>query len=634
MVEPIQVVAPDALLASPWPTSATWGARGLEVAGVASVDLARHFGTPLLVFDEDEIRQRCRAVRARFPRVLYAVKAFTAHAVIRVALDEGLDLLTSTGGEVEACLRAGAPGSRVVLHGNNKSDDELALAIRAGLSLVVVDHADELVRLDALAVANDRVQPILLRVVPKVQVQTHEAIATGHDSSKFGTTLSEAVEVVRTASGLTGVRFDGLHAHIGSQLLDPAPYLRSIDALVGLASQLRDEVDATVGTLDVGGGFGVRYVDEDPLAQDEMARAVVEHLAQRCAQTGLDMPALIVEPGRSLVANAGLTLYRVGARKQVGGSTADARVPRTLLAVDGGMSDNLRPMLYDARYTVALASPAGDPTEGSTFTIVGKHCESGDTLAEDVRLPASAGAGDLLAFAVTGAYTYSLANNYNQLGRPAVVGVRNGTAQLWLRREDPADLQRLEAVSLRAPAIADLPPGMSIRPADPRDAASFLAFWTDVVAEGGYVRSERVAHPARVYRRRFRRPWTDHEAQIVAVDDHDRVVGNVYVQRERHPVTRHVATLGIAVAADYRGRGVGSGLLAEAICWGRGVGVEKIVLSVYPSNTGAIALYRKFGFVQEGRLARQSRKTTGYEDEILMGAWIGPGTETPWDGDR
>lgn len=633
-VDPPQVVTPGTRLASPWPSSATWGSRGLEVAGVATVDLAGRFGTPLLVFDEDEIRDRCRAVRARFPRVLYAVKAFTAHAVIRIALDEGLDLLTSTGGEVEACLRAGAPGSRVVMHGNNKSDDELVLAIRAGLALVVVDHADELIRLDALARERDLVQPILLRVVPEVHVQTHQAIATGHDASKFGTTLTEAVGVVQTAANRAGVRFEGLHAHIGSQLLDPAPYLRSIDALVALAARLRDEVGATVSTLDMGGGFGVRYVDEDPLADDALARAVVDHLEHRCEETGLEVPALIVEPGRSLVANAGLTLYRVGARKLVGGSTAGSGASRTLLAVDGGMSDNLRPMLYDARYTVASASASIEPTPVSMFTIVGKHCESGDTLAEDVPLPESSGVGDLLAFAVTGAYTYSLASNYNQLGRPAVVGVRRGESRLWLRREDPADLQRLEAVSLRAPAVSEAPAGIAIRPATPRDAASFLVFWRDVVAEGGYVRSERVAHPVRVYRRRFRRPWTDHEAQIVAVDDHDRVIGHIYVQRERHPVTRHVATLGIAVAADRRGQGVGSALLAEAIRWARGAGVEKIVLSVYPTNTGAIALYRKFGFVQEGRLGRQSRKSTGYEDEILMGAWIGPGADTPWDEDR
>ncbi len=264
---------------------------------------------------------------------------------------------------------------------------------------------------------------------------------------------------------------------------------------------------------------------------------------------------------------------------------------------------------------------------------MGRHCESGDTLAEDVHLPADAGPGDLLAFAATGAYTYSLASSYNRVGRPAVVGVRDGLARLWLRREDAADLDRLEGPAPRAAVVAEAPEGITIRPAAPRDADSYIAFWTAVVAEGRYVRTERVSHSKRVYRSRFRRPWTDHEAQIVAVDGQGTVVGHIYIQRERHPVTHHVATLGIAVAADHRGRGVGSALLADAIVWARGVGVEKLVLSVYPHNTGAIALYRKFGFVQEGRLSRQSRKSYGDEDEILMAAWIAgedlEGTDRP-----
>jgi diaminopimelate decarboxylase len=616
-------------LGSPWPRSALSGPDGLEIGGVPASEMAARFGTPLLVYDEEEIRQRCRRLVRVVPRALYAVKAFASHAMVRIALDEGLDLLASTGGEVEACLRAGAPASRLVLHGNNKSDAELELAVRVGVSWVIVDHAGEVGRLDAIARAQGRVQPILLRVVPEVEVATHEAIATGHDASKFGTSLVAAPDVVRSFGWLQGVRFDGLHAHIGSQVLDAEPFLRAVDNLVDLGVRLRKEA-AAISVLDIGGGFGVRYLEEDPLVPEEVVPAIAERLASRCAETGLATPALVVEPGRSLVANAGVTLYRVGARKQVG--TARARVPRTLLAVDGGMADNVCPMLYDARHSVSVAAAsvvdARTRSDGATsgrnelFTVVGHHCESGDTLAEDVDLAATTGPGDLLAFAATGAYTYSLASTYNQMGRPAVIGVRNGSVSLWLRREDPADLERLEAITPRATGTVEPPDGVTIRPAHPGDASSFLAFWSAVVAEGRYVRSERVAHPARVYRRRFRRPWTDHEAQIVAVDEHDRVIGHVSVQRERHPATQHVATLGIAVAAQARGSGVGSALLAEAFGWARAAGVEKVVLSVYPHNTAAIALYRKFGFVQEGRLAKQSRKVTGYEDEILMGAWI------------
>ena len=599
--------------ASPWPASATIGARGLEIGGVACADLAARYGTPLLIVDEADLRARCRAVVPGFDRVLYAVKAFTAHAVIRIALEERLDLLASTGGEVEACLRAGARGDRIVLHGNNKSDDELRLAVGAGLSLVIADGPDELRRLDAIARAADRVQPVLLRVVPEVHVRTHEAIATGHAASKFGTPLAQAVEVAGLADSLPGLRFDGLHAHVGSQVPDVASFEGALDALLGLVVRLRS---AAVGVrvLDLGGGFAVPYVDEPGLDPADVAHVLRARLDARCAQEGLERPALVAEPGRTLVANPVVTLYAVGARKDAGTTT--------LVAVDGGMSDNLRPMLYDARFE-ALAASRGDRAGATApVTVVGKHCESGDVLADDVMMPADLGPGDLIAFAATGAYTYSLATAYNRVGRPAVVAVRDGASTLWLRREDAADLDRLETAAARPEPAVILPEDVEIRPARPRDAASFIEMWRSVVEEGRWVRSETVAHPARVYRARFRRPWTDEEAQIVAVEG-ERVVGHLYIQRERHPVTHHVATLGIAVAPDRRGQGIGAALLDESIRWAKGVGVEKIVLSVYPTNTAAIALYRRFGFVDEGRLARQSRRSGGYLDEVLMGLWLG-----------
>jgi RimJ/RimL family protein N-acetyltransferase len=287
------------------------------------------------------------------------------------------------------------------------------------------------------------------------------------------------------------------------------------------------------------------------------------------------------------------------------------------------MADNVRPMLYDARYTVAVANASSDGTNGvAARTIVGRHCESGDVLAENVSLPTTLAPGDLLAFAATGAYTYSLASNYNRVGRPAVVAVRDGRISPWLRREDVADLDRLEVAGYRSMPAPELPEGVMIRPARPRDARSYVRFWQAIVDEGHFVRSETVSHPRRFYRARFRHPQNDQEAQIMATSG-ERVVGHVYIQRERHPVTRHVATLGIAVSSHLRGKGIGSALLVEAIDWAKGVGVEKIVLSVYPNNIGAIALYRRFGFVEEGRLARHSRKSYGYEDEILMAAWIG-----------
>ena len=595
----------------PWPEQAVFGAQGLVIGGLSAEVLAERHGTPLFVVDEDELRARSRMIASLFPKALYAVKAFTSHRVIRGVVDAGLDLLAATGGEVEACLRAGAPPARIVLHGNNKSDEELELAVRVRLGLVIADSLDELTRLSEVANREGLAQRALLRVVPGIEVQTHHAIATGHDGTKFGTAAAQIPATVRAAAHLPGVELVGLHAHLGSQLLDIEPYLRELDVLVDLLGQLKGHLDAQI--LDVGGGFGISYTDERGLPLAEVASAMLERLRARCAAAGLALPVLAVEPGRTLIGPAMITLYRVGGRKSAAGAS--------IVAVDGGMSDNIRPMLYGAAYSVAFA---GSPRPGgsASFTVVGRHCETGDTLAAGVDLPADIGRGDLLAFAATGAYTYSLASAYNRVGRPAVVAVEGGISREWLRREDAGDLDRLETAAHRWDPDAPTPPGIIIRPARPKDARSFISFWRDIVAEGRYIRSERVAHPVRVYRRRFRRPWHDRSAQIVAVRE-NKVVGHLYIQREGHPVTRHVATLGISVAAAERGKGIGTSLMAESIRWARRVGVEKIVLSVYPHNAAAVALYRKFGFVDEGRLQRHSRKSSGYEDEILMATWIG-----------
>jgi diaminopimelate decarboxylase len=598
----------------PWPASWSPSADGAHLAGMTAVELAERFGTPLLVFDEADLVARLRAARGAFPKVFYAVKAFTAHAMLRLALDEGLDLLAASGGEVEACLRAGAPASRIALHGRNKSDDELELAVRSRIGLVIADGAEELRRLDAVARTAGVVQSFLLRVNPGVRVDTHEAIATGHESTAFGMPTEVVPDALAATSTLPHLRFLGLHAHIGSQVPTIEPFLREVDILVELMGALTDRLGLAVELLDIGGGFAITYTDETLPTIDGSASAILGRLASRCAERSLPVPTLAAEPGRSIVGNAGLTLYRVGDRRVLGDG-------RTVIAVDGGMSDNIRPMLYDATYTVALAGRPG-ASQRETVTIVGRHCESGDVLADSVILPADVERGDLLAFAATGAYTYSLASAYNRVGRPAVVAVHDGKGTVWVRREEAADLDRLEVPASGSVPAADLPAGIVLRSAEPRDTRSFLVFWRAIVAEGRYVRSQEVGTPARVYRARFRHAWTDREAQVVALDG-DRVVGHVYVQREAHPVTRHVATLGIAVSADHRGEGIGMALMAEAFRWGRNVGVEKIMLSVYPHNDAAIALYRRFGFVEEGRLVGHSRKSSGYEDEILMSAWIG-----------
>jgi diaminopimelate decarboxylase len=406
----------------PWPANARWSDDGLSIAGVPAPELADRFGTPLLVFDEADVRTRMRELYAAFPRAAYAVKAMTCAAVIRIALEVGLDLLCASGGELLTCLRSGARSDRLLLHGNAKTDGELALAVRERIAAVIVDDVEELRRLDAIARAGNHVQPILLRVLPEVEVETHEAIATGHTASKFGVAVAAAADVVREALALAGVNLVGLQAHAGSQVMDADAYRQVLATLMTVAKAAGYEP----AVLDVGGGFGVTYTDEPPLGVAAITAAIA------AVPTTADIQ---VEPGRSLVANPGITMYRALARKRAGG--------RTLVAVDGGMSDNLRPALYGATHAVRAAGPAGDPLE--RVTVVGRHCESGDVVATEVELPALS-RGDPIAVAATGAYTYPLASTYNRFGRPAVVGVRDGAATLWLRREEPDDMERLDVI--------------------------------------------------------------------------------------------------------------------------------------------------------------------------------------------
>jgi diaminopimelate decarboxylase len=401
---------------------------------VPAVALAERFGTPLLVFDEADVHARMREAKATFPRVAYAVKAMTCAALIRTALEEGLDLLCASGGEALTCLRSGAAATRILLHGNAKTDEELTLAVEFRLGWVVVDGQDELERLAAIAERAGVVQPILLRVTPEVAVATHEAIATGHAESKFGTPLDEAPATIRRALEIPGVRLDGLHAHAGSQVLEDQAHAAVLRALVGIAVEAGFEPRI----LDVGGGMGITYGAERPLTFGAVAASLTSEL-QRLRSTGLlaGEPELQAEPGRALVGNPAITLYRVLARKRAGG--------RTLVAVDGGMSDNLRPALYDAHHEIrAVAGGREGPTD--VVTVVGRHCESGDVLAPAVELPADLVPGDLLAVAATGAYTYPLASVYNRFGRPAVVGVRDGQATVWCRREEPDDMDRLDVI--------------------------------------------------------------------------------------------------------------------------------------------------------------------------------------------
>ncbi len=416
---------PPALL----PDTARVLAGDVEVGGVSLRALADQFATPLFVYDEATLRARCREAAASFDQgTAYATKAFLSGAMARLALEEGLWLDVATGGEYDIARRAGVPAARLVLHGNNKSADELARAVEEGVSRIVVDSHDEIDRLSAL-VGPQRGVDVLVRVTPGVEAHTHEFVRTGQEDSKFGFSVAtgEASRAVARLRALAGIRLRGVHSHIGSQIFELDGYREALSAVADFAR------DWPVEEVCVGGGLGVAYVEgEHAPSIAEWAAGV--RAAARAA--GLD-PAvrLSAEPGRAIVAQAAVTLYRVGTRKDV--------PQRRYLAVDGGMSDNPRPVLYGSGYEVFDVTRPREPRPQGV-RLVGKHCESGDVLVEQGWLPADTGVGDLVATPVTGAYGYAMASTYNRVPRPAVVFVADGRARPVLRRETLDDLAALE----------------------------------------------------------------------------------------------------------------------------------------------------------------------------------------------
>ncbi len=414
----------------------------VSIAGVDLVDIARRFGTPCYVYDEDDIRARCRAYVGAFPDgAAYAGKAFLVVAMVRLVAEEGMHLDVATGGELSVALHAGFPAARVLFHGNNKSRDELRAAIDSGVGCIVVDSFDELDRLEELARETGTAVRVHVRVTPGVEAHTHEYIETGVEDSKFGFGLDsgEALAATRRIVERGLLTFTGLHCHIGSQVFRLASFTRAVEKMVGLVRAIETELDTTVAELNVGGGLGVRYLGDDaPPTIAEYASVVQESVAKALADAGVrSRPRLMTEPGRSVVGPAGITLYTVGTVKHIAGV-------RTYVAVDGGMSDNLRPVTYGARYETFLPDRAL-LERPLVATVAGKHCEQGDIVVRDARLPADLAVGDVLATPVTGAYGYAMASNYNKVMRPPVVFVRDGTARVVVRREDVDDLVRLDA---------------------------------------------------------------------------------------------------------------------------------------------------------------------------------------------
>ncbi|MEP6910058.1 MAG: diaminopimelate decarboxylase [Actinomycetota bacterium] len=400
----------------------------LVVGGSSLSALAAEFGTPLVVYDEQTLVESARAYLAAAPDafVVYGVKAFPNVAILRLFTELGLGADVSTLGELEFALRAGVPGERLVVHGNNKSDEELLAAAQAGARLVVLDSLDEVERAAAAGVSR-----VLVRVTPGVEADTHPSIRTAHEGSKFGLPPEDAIDVIRRAEA-AGLDVEGIHVHIGSQLMDSGAALTTVEWVASFAARCRDEAGWTPSLVDLGGGLGIQYVvGEAPPTIPDFVGELTARLARSWAEHELPVAQLVLEPGRSLVGRAGLTIYEVGTVKQVGDET-------TYVAVDGGMSDNPRPQLYGASYTGLLANRADEEPSG-TYVVCGKHCESGDIMIRDLPLP-SPRRGDLLAVPATGGYALSMASNYNVVPRPAAVLVSDGKAQLIRKRETIEDL--------------------------------------------------------------------------------------------------------------------------------------------------------------------------------------------------
>lgn len=416
----------------------------LEIGGVDTVTLAEKYGTPLYVYDVALIRNRARAFKKTFEnmgvkaQVAYASKAFSTVAMIQLVEEEGLSLDVVSGGELFTAIRAEFPSERIHFHGNNKSESELKMALDYRVGCIVVDNFHELYLLAQLCEHRQQQVKILLRVTPGIEAHTHDYILTGQEDSKFGFDLQngQAEEALTYAIENHYLDVLGLHCHIGSQIFETTGFKLAARKILEKLAEWNTSFRFKATVLNLGGGFGIRYTEEDgPLAPESYVTEMIDEVKAETDKLGLDLPEIWIEPGRSMVGDAGTTLYSVGSQKDVPNI-------RKYLAVDGGMTDNLRPALYDAKYEAILANRANEESK-EKVSIAGKCCESGDMLIWDLPLP-EASPNDILAVFCTGAYGYSMANNYNRIPRPPVVFVENGSSQLVVKRESYEDLLRLD----------------------------------------------------------------------------------------------------------------------------------------------------------------------------------------------
>ena len=415
----------------------------LTVGGMDTVELAKEYGTPLYIMDEGLIREHCRSFRESMDKyyggqglVCYASKAFCCKAMCRIMLEEGLGLDVVSEGELYTALSVGFPPEKLCFHGNNKTDHELSYALENGVGRIIVDNIYELERLDRLAEKTGRTANIMYRIKPGIDAHTHNFIMTGQIDSKFGFALEtgEAYEAVKKAIECSHINLVGLHCHIGSQIFDIDPFVKAAEVMLTFIAKIKDELGFEVKELNLGGGFGIRYTEEDaPVGYDKYMEKVSEKVKEVCAEKNVKLPFILIEPGRSIAAPAGITLYTVGGRKEIPNI-------RTYVSVDGGLGDNPRYALYQSKYDVEVANKANLP-KTETVTVAGKCCETGDLIGEGMPIQ-PVEPGDILAVLATGAYNYSMSSNYNRIPKPPVVMIRDGKSRVVVKRETFEDIVR------------------------------------------------------------------------------------------------------------------------------------------------------------------------------------------------
>lgn len=415
----------------------------LTIGGIDTIELAQQYGTPLYVIDEQLIRKNLRRFHESMQKfydgkglVCYASKAFSCLEMCRIVASEGDGLDAVSIGELYTAVKAGFPMEKVGFHGNNKTDDELRFAVENGVGHIIVDNINELHRLEAICKATEKISNIMFRIKPGIDAHTHDFVKTGQIDSKFGFALEtgEAFEAVKEAISCENVKLIGLHCHIGSQIFDIAPFEEAAVVMLELIAKIKNELGYEIKELNLGGGFGIKYLNEhDPAPFETYLERVSEVVKNTCKKLDMELPFILIEPGRSIAAPAGITLYKVGARKEIPGI-------RTYVSIDGGMSDNPRYALYKSEYEAVVANKAGEE-RSDIVTIAGKCCESGDLIGENMQLQ-HAESGDIIAICATGAYNYSMSSNYNRIPKPAVVFVNNGKSRIAVKRETLDDIIR------------------------------------------------------------------------------------------------------------------------------------------------------------------------------------------------